>query len=483
MSSGTHWELMGLDPARAGCGHGLSRDTSVLEALCERSLGLLASLLIVGNLSLTRSFAHLGVAPVYIGELALGWFLLVRPQAVLQGGVVPLYRPCALTGLAWCGYLSLVYGLVACLRGIAAFPYDLVAIQNLVFHVYPVFLLLGLWLGAQDPGRIGRILRALAWVNGIYGALYLTVLERWIPLGQNTWTWFGQPAGAAISLLGILCFPHPPGAERGFWTWLLPPLALNVFVLLGVQVRAEWLGFAAAVFLWGLLAGRLGRLVQFAALGLLLLIAAYVTDLRIEARNTHAGEISVANVIGRGISAISPQWAEQLTDSGRSYASTVSWRTGWWRALWQVVHSRWDWTLLGPGYGYPIWEHHPEGLLERIRTPHNVFMYALAYTGWIGLLLFVVWQGVLGWLLWRACWRSGTNASAEPFGICLWGLTLCWATFDNFFETPFGAIPFYLLCGLALAPILSGGDGRGPLPQPSAMPEVRGQISAATEEG
>jgi hypothetical protein len=53
--------------------------------------------------------------------------------------------------------------------------------------------------------------------------------------------------------------------------------------------------------------------------------------------------------------------------------------------------------------------------------------------------------------LWRAYCRTG-----QPFGICYWVMILTWAHFDNFFETPFGAIPFYLLIGMAVGPLLRG---------------------------
>jgi hypothetical protein len=48
-------------------------------------------------------------------------------------------------------------------------------------------------------------------------------------------------------------------------------------------------------------------------------------------------------------------------------------------------------------------------------------------------------------MLWK-----GYRASDQPFGICLWVLFFVWAHFDNRLETPYGAIPFWVLVGMAL---------------------------------
>jgi hypothetical protein len=90
------------------------------------------------------------------------------------------------------------------------------------------------------------------------------------------------------------------------------------------------------------------------------------------------------------------------------------------------------------------------GYSERdIRTPHNVFFYALAYGGWVGAVLFFVLQAAVAKLLWKASKISGT-----PCGLAIWALFFCGAFFGNAFEAPFGAIPLYLIAGLAAAPAI-----------------------------
>jgi len=74
----------------------------------------------------------------------------------------------------------------------------------------------------------------------------------------------------------------------------------------------------------------------------------------------------------------------------------------------------------------------------------------LAYTGWIGLAVFLAWMAALGCSFWQIYRHTG-----QVFGLCLLVMALTHAMFDNYFETPYGAIPFYLLVGMALGSALS----------------------------
>ena len=73
------------------------------------------------------------------------------------------------------------------------------------------------------------------------------------------------------------------------------------------------------------------------------------------------------------------------------------------------------------------------------------------------MLLFAVVQVTLLAHLWRAYRSTG-----ELFGVLLWIMGLAAGLFGNFYETPYNAIPYYLLLGLCLAPVageLGGRDG------------------------
>jgi O-antigen ligase len=107
----------------------------------------------------------------------------------------------------------------------------------------------------------------------------------------------------------------------------------------------------------------------------------------------------------------------------------------------------------GHGYGFDLFGLAPEevraGQDEEIRTPHSVFFYALGHTGWVGVGLFAVLQITILRLLWRAFRLSG-----QPAGVVFWVMGMSMACFEQSFDTPYRAIPFYLLVGMAMAPAL-----------------------------
>lgn len=409
-------------------------------------LDWLALLLLVGNLSMGRSFAHLGIPPLYIGEASLALFLLVRWRQLLAAWVTALVRPELLTVLVWLLFLSGLYGLIQCYRGIDAGHDRMAAVQNLTFHLYPLFLFVGLDVGMRHKDFTSRMIRPLACIHGVYGLVYMAILLPFVGDPEEVepgraW-YFGDPIGSAVMLLGLLALKGQKGR-----VWL--PLLLNLAVLVALQVRAEMLGLAVALLLWSFLTGRFLQLCGVVLLAVIVLAAAAALDVRIPSKGTRGGEISAQALVGKLIAPFDPNAARAYKRDADVDSDTVDWRTDWWRVLWRMVHKDTERTLFGPGYGYAIWDLHPLAPLPyKIRSPHNVFMYALAYTGWLGVALFAAIQATLAWLLWRA-YRVG----GQPFGLCLWALLLVKGSFENFFETPFNAIPFYLLIGLALAPM------------------------------
>ena len=101
----------------------------------------------------------------------------------------------------------------------------------------------------------------------------------------------------------------------------------------------------------------------------------------------------------------------------------------------------------GHGYGFDLFVLAPDdvraGQAEEIRTPHSVFYYALGYTGWVGVALFAVLQFAILRLLWRSFRLTG-----QPAGVVCWVMGMAMACFEAGFETPYKAIPFYLLMRL-----------------------------------
>jgi hypothetical protein len=223
--------------------------------------------------------------------------------------------------------------------------------------------------------------------------------------------------------------------------------------MIGVQVRADWLGFSVGLLTYGIVTlGRgfqhLQRIVCAVAVALGLLVVGYIVDFQLPSPVGRGGTISSREIIGRALAPLNSDIARQYSHNADSYAGTFSWRTEWWHAIWTSVLAEPVRAVIGYGYGYPLYSL-TNYVPNDVRTPHNVFIYALGYGGWVGVAIFFLLQFSLLRLLLQAYRITG-----QPFGIMYWATALSGAFFSNFFETPFGAIPFYLLVGLAAAPAL-----------------------------
>jgi O-antigen ligase len=147
--------------------------------------------------------------------------------------------------------------------------------------------------------------------------------------------------------------------------------------------------------------------------------------------------------------------SDQNTAAGftraESQEATFVWRTVWWLAIWDSVHEDLRRTIWGYGYGFPLGDLVPYLEGQFIRTPHNEFLYALGYTGWVGVALFFLFEGEILRLLWKV-----NRATGEPFGVAYWATMMTFGMFFPLGETPYGAIPFYLITGWVVAPIAFG---------------------------
>jgi hypothetical protein len=77
-----------------------------------------AGFLVVGYLSMARSFAYLGVPPIFIGEVALAAFVLLKPRVALGTWAASLVRATPLSGLGLALLIFMLYGLWQAGRGI-----------------------------------------------------------------------------------------------------------------------------------------------------------------------------------------------------------------------------------------------------------------------------------------------------------------------------------------------------------------------------
>lgn len=416
----------------------------------------LAAFLLVGYLSMSRSFAYLGLPPlrIFVGEIALAAFVVLKPRVAIGTWATSLLRTSALSPLALTLLVFVAYGVWQMGRGVAGGAAIVHTLKYFVFNYYSIYLFLGIWIAVHQPSFLKQSIRLLALCNGIYGVLFVLVLQRSsLLIPGSSIPLFGQPTGSAVAIVGLLCLERD---LRAVW----PLLVLNLLVTMAMQVRAEWLSLVVGVLTWGFLTQRMGRVVLIGVLGIALLGLIDLTGIQLSGRS---GGVSLSEIIGRVLAPIDLDLAKQFSPSAQHHAGTMEWREKWWHEIWRSAHSKPMLEAFGHGYGFDLFSLAPEdvraGQALEIRTPHNVFYYALGYTGWIGVLLFGSVQISIFRLLWWTRKRTG-----EVIGVTLWLMGMSTAFFGNFFETPFGAIPFYLLVGAGIAPglLVAGESGAHP---------------------
>jgi len=410
----------------------------------------IVSFLLIGYLCMGRSFAYWGVPPqhIFVGEMVLISFLFWGPASP-EGrwpwvvANIPALRPFLRVFL-----VSLAFGAFQVAHGILLGHPALSAVRDLAFNYYPAYFFLGIWVAARDRRFLEKFLRFAGWANGLYGIVYIVVLSR-LPLffpgvSQEVVPVpvFGQPMFSGVILLSLLSVEKD---LRGTWAILL----MNAAVLIGMVTRGEWLAFGVGLLAWVLLTGNFRRVAIGGAMVLGLLGAMYVTGFAIEAPEGRGGTISATDLVGRVLAPLDKDRAAEYTSDAQMHEETVAFRTLWWIAIWDSVHESTSRTLFGHGYGFPLGDLVPYLEGEFIRTPHNVFFYALGYTGWSGVLIFGLLLTEVARLSWRVYRRND-----QPVAIVFWVTMVVYSMFTAFYETPYGAIPFFILAGSACAPIL-----------------------------
>ena len=245
------------------------------------------------------------------------------------------------------------------------------------------------------------------------------------------------------------------------------PLVLNGFVLIGMLIRAEWFAFALGLLLWLWFTRNLKRAALCGGILIGILAFMYFVNFSLEGPQTRGGTISVGDIVGRVIAPMNPDLAKDYTSDEHQFGATAAWRTLFWIEIWSSVHESKTRALFGYGYGFPLNDLLPDIVDESTRSPHDTFFYFLGFSGWVGVAVFALFQAVLVQLLWATY-----KATGQPYGIIFWVTIMAFSIFTPFFETPYGAIPFFLVTGCACAPLLSASKAAAPATVPSPSTKV-----------
>jgi len=410
----------------------------------------IATFILVGYLCMGRSFAYLGIPAwhLFIGEVVLFSFLLFPPRCSGERWTRAALKQASFRRYHKASMVLLLYGVFEVLSGAASGYSLLVAIRDLALNYYPFYFLLGLWVGFREPEYLAKTLRFGAWFTGIYGVLFVLFLSRvpWpfpgVPEGVEPVPIFGQPSFSGLIILGLLAFQPDLRKVRIL-------LVLNSVALVGMLIRAEWLAFAVGLAVWARATRNLRRLAVAGGIVTCIFVLMYITNFTYEGPETRGGTISARDIVGRVIAPLNPDLAADYTVDVHQFEGNVVFRTSFWVAIWSAVHDSVKTSLLGLGYGFPLNELVPYLLDSATRTPHNLFFLLLGFGGWLGVLVFGFFQWELARLLWQSYKITG-----QPYPIVFWIAILTFTAFTPFFETPQGAIPFFLIAGCACAPLL-----------------------------
>jgi O-antigen ligase len=254
-------------------------------------------------------------------------------------------------------------------------------------------------------------------------------------------------------------------------------------------VRGSWRGWAVALsvtlVLWILASDNRASFLGITGVAALLLIASrwhYPLTLGV------AGSLAAITLLGMGTLG-NNAWAQgklrstadqiiSITDiagkgsymQGESYykGDNNRFRTTWWK---NVILETWDTNpVLGLGFGHDLasgflQEYYPDGTADDFaaRSPHNIFITVFGRMGLLGLF---VWVGFC-WILLKRTWHSLRHTGMQDnwsLWCGLWVLLIS-ASFGVVLEGPMGAVPFWVMLGLASATELESAEtSRAALP-------------------
>lgn len=407
--------------------------------------------LLVGYFCMTRTFAYVGIPPwnVFVGEVVLGYFLLLGPRIAGKRWLSIATKTSSLKDFVRSFWWLFAYGVFEVARGIYVGRPPFTVARDLAFDYYPLYFFLGLWVGISSPRFLPHMIRVLAWFNAIYGILFILFLNNvaWTVPGVSSNVdpvpIFSGPTFSMIVLVGLLVFEKN---LRSVWYLIM----LNLLVLLGIELRGEWLGFAVALVVWGALSRRVKQILAIAIYLTILFLLLFLLNIKIQAPTGRGGGvISARDAVGRAVAPFDPNLSAEYIDNYQMAEGTALWRAIWWAQIWFSTNASPSRALLGYGYGFALGDLVPYLQGRFVRTPHNVLLYALGYTGWIGVGLFAIFQAAIIRMLYKV-WKL----TGQPFGLLFWTAVMTFALFEPCFETPYGAIPFYLVVGCACSPLL-----------------------------
>ncbi len=404
------------------------------------------TVLIAGYSTFGRSFAYLGVKPLFIGEIYLAVAIFRNQGKWINRFIDGLLRlhllPLGIT-------LTVLWGLFEVARPVLAGASIRDCLRTCAFNYYPLYIPVGI--------AIGRRLSLDGFIRfwkgyTVYYVIYALVYALWGKAADPVAPWnssvglFQPPTLGPFVPVGFFALWEL--LRHWNWRWVIMPLSLAP--LLFETGRGSMLGFIAGIMLvaassvrrFMLVSGVMGVL-----LALLLIVGPYIKGGDEGRSETLDPTISFARLIATfdddaAYRMLLRRGYYGAAEDMYNAKGTAGWRSTIWLNAINSLHNTWL-MALGQGHGKSIVDLTPDG--AEIHTPHNFVIYAIYYTGAIGLFLFMFMLGALLLASWRIPQPNIRTLQVAHIAV----MTVV-AAVGNMFETPIAAIPFYLISGVCI---------------------------------
>jgi O-Antigen ligase len=422
----------------------------------ESGWRLMIMSVLLGYIVLTRGFAYSSIdvgLPLYVGELALlGSLLGVRHMRDL-----PAFMRAP--GSVW---LLLWITLGAALAVTQVQTYGVETLRDSAIFYYAIFAYIG-YAFVEEP-KHARALQYVLAAGFILHTLYSLSYAAGVPdleslpvsaPGSNFPLFTYRHDASSVNLFGGVLFAFLIGRQLGWPAWVRWLVALPQFVLfLGFQVRAAYFGALLACVVLAY-ARKVSQVVRL-GLGVLLILGFMMAaNVEVFIPGQTARTLSADRILDSVTSMFDLGGTRQYrsADAGTSVGN-AQWRMGFWDQIISRNLETVSGTLLGIGFGpdlvtgWSFWtyEDRPN------RNPHNILITLFGRMGLVGLTLWILFivMTLMGILRgYRASAAMPARRDQLVFLLAYVVTMFGAACFGVLLESPFMAIPFYFLLGVA----------------------------------
>jgi hypothetical protein len=423
----------------------IQQSAATHSAIGDRYLIVLAFLLI-GYAVLGKTFAYVGVPPLYIGEMvfALGTIAFLSTRCVIASFAT---LPNLLLAILIC------WGLIRTLPYIG--EYGLNALRDSMIFGYGGFAFIITALLLEKPERLLLVVRFLRLIAVIivplapFLVLATNLAGHSVTGGEEGQEVLAQPkigtTAVHLAAAALLVFL---GFKRASAIWLI--LLTTAMVVAATLNRGGMLVIILTLTFAAIVTGRLREFSIALGIGAALIGTLYFFDLSIptirQERDISAEQLvnNVGSIVG-------------ATAHDRELSGTKEWRLHWWN---EII----EYTLNGPyfwsGKGFGVNLGAVDGFInpadagtEPLRSPHSAYLTVLARSGVPGLSLWILmltsWSAMILMNMVRARLRRD-NAWANFFLLvfCYAAGFLIDAAFDVTLEGPMAGIWFWCVFGV-----------------------------------